>query len=242
MSGSLSDRAAIVKKATEVRRDYLAQAQQTQSHAALDVMYILTTENSPWLDERDISMAVDMEIARRSAVFVGNGMIYQRLIDQRDPIAIRFKTGSQNAVHTQHFPPNTDCTRYECLSCLHVALCFRHASHAFSITDFQGRMVDLTDGNPQPFTPVQSFTPANTTNQQWALISSMDARQLWEVANVGGNSILSHTTALLAKPGPAIHSQIGNRSMARFTDADTGLALTAWLAVGNYPSSPIAHP
>ncbi|KAJ7462471.1 hypothetical protein FB451DRAFT_1495657 [Mycena latifolia] len=81
-------------------------------------------------------------------------------------------------------------------------------TYAFSITDFQGRMVNLTDGNPQPFTPVQSFTPANTTNQQWALISSMDARQLWEVANVGGNSILSHTTALLAKPGPAIHSQI----------------------------------
>ncbi|KAJ7462470.1 hypothetical protein FB451DRAFT_1043725 [Mycena latifolia] len=81
-------------------------------------MYILTTENSPWLDEvkgalqldgwtvsmgrdlkldteqRDVSMAVDMEIARRSAVFVGNGMsaniVYQRLIDQRDPIAIRF--------------------------------------------------------------------------------------------------------------------------------------------------------
>ncbi|KAJ6556316.1 hypothetical protein B0H19DRAFT_1293364 [Mycena capillaripes] len=105
-------------------------------------------------------------------------------------------------------------------------------TYAFSIADFQGHMLDLTDGNPQPFTPVQSFTPANTTNQQWALISSQDARQLWEIANVGANSILSHTSALLKKPGPAIHTQIvgsnqtlfwriafsseGNRSVARY--------------------------
>jgi hypothetical protein len=39
-------------------------------------------------------------------------------------------------------------------------------TYAFRIEDFQGHMLDLSDGSPQPFTPVQSFTPANTTNQQ----------------------------------------------------------------------------
>ncbi|KAJ7849166.1 hypothetical protein B0H13DRAFT_1906335 [Mycena leptocephala] len=123
-------------------------------------------------------------------------------------------------------------------------------TYAFRIEDFQGHMLDLSDGSPQPFTPVQSFTPADTTNQQWALISSQDARHLWELANVGSVTILSHTTALLQKPGPALHSQIvgSNQTLfwrlasssegSRFTDAETGLALTAWPAGGDYPSSP----
>ncbi|KAJ7871943.1 hypothetical protein B0H13DRAFT_1895593 [Mycena leptocephala] len=121
---------------------------------------------------------------------------------------------------------------------------------AFRIENFQGHVLGLSDGSPQPFTPVQSFTPTNTTNQQWALISSQDVRQLWELANVGSDTILSHTTALLPKPGPALHSQIvgSNQTLfwrlaslsegSRFTDAETGLALTAWPAGGDYPSSP----
>jgi hypothetical protein len=133
------DHAGIVKKAAEARRDYLAHAATfngTQSSATLDVMYILTNEKSAWItglkkalqrdgwtvatsrdlvldtEQRDVSMAVDMEIARRAAVFVGNGVsldpvtyfshlcfqwssftsniVYQRLIDKRDPITIRF--------------------------------------------------------------------------------------------------------------------------------------------------------
>jgi hypothetical protein len=64
----------------------------------LDTFYLLTNEKSAWIDEikdalkrdgwtvatsqdlvldaeqRDVSMAVDMEIARRAAVFVGNGV------------------------------------------------------------------------------------------------------------------------------------------------------------------------
>ncbi|KAJ7473293.1 hypothetical protein FB451DRAFT_1248933 [Mycena latifolia] len=126
----------------------------------------------------------------------------------------------------------------------------RLRSYAFNITDFQGHLMDLTDGNPQPFTPVQSFTPANTTNQEWALISTMDARQLFEIVNVDSNAILSHTTALLKTPGPAIHAQIvgSNQTLfwrledtpkgTRLLDADTGLALTAWPAAGG-PSSPL---
>jgi hypothetical protein len=55
-----------------------------------------------------------------------------------------------------------------------------------------------------------------TSLLQWALISSQDARQLWELANVGSVTILSHTTALLQKPGPALHSQIVGSNQTLF--------------------------
>ncbi|KAJ7676554.1 hypothetical protein DFH06DRAFT_1428091 [Mycena polygramma] len=119
------DIAAYVSKTSEARRDYLAHVaamNMTQSAAStLDVMYILTNERSTWIEDlktalrlegwsvatsqdmilstqqTDVSMAVDMEIARRAAVFVGNGwssltsnVVYQRLVDKRDPITIRY--------------------------------------------------------------------------------------------------------------------------------------------------------
>ncbi|KAJ7033770.1 hypothetical protein C8F04DRAFT_1104153 [Mycena alexandri] len=124
-------------------------------------------------------------------------------------------------------------------------------TYAFTISDFQGHMLDLTNGNNHQLTPVQSFTPANTTNQQWALISTQDARQLWELFNLGSNTIMSHTTAMLKRKGTAIHAQIvgSNETLfwrldnspegSRFTDASTGLALTAWSAEEGYPSSPL---
>ncbi|KAF7350131.1 hypothetical protein MVEN_01315400 [Mycena venus] len=118
------DSPGVVRKAAEARRDYLALAENvngTETSATLDVMYILNNEKSQWIDElkralqldgwtvvtsqdlvldteqTDVSMAVDMEIARQAAVFVGNGwssftsnVVYQRLIDKRDPMTIRF--------------------------------------------------------------------------------------------------------------------------------------------------------
>ncbi|KAJ7909103.1 hypothetical protein B0H13DRAFT_2192958 [Mycena leptocephala] len=115
----LPDQAGVVRKAAEVRRDYLAHA--IQSNATLDVLYILTNEKSVWItalkkmlhedgwkvttsqdlvldaEQTEVSMAVDMEIGRRAAVFVGNGwssftsnIVYQRLLDKRDPVTIRF--------------------------------------------------------------------------------------------------------------------------------------------------------
>ncbi|KAJ7890400.1 hypothetical protein B0H13DRAFT_2666016 [Mycena leptocephala] len=59
----------------------------------------VTTSQDLVLDaeQTEVSMAVDMEIARRAAVFVGNGwssftsnIVYQRLLDKRDPVTIRF--------------------------------------------------------------------------------------------------------------------------------------------------------
>ncbi|KAJ7816256.1 hypothetical protein B0H13DRAFT_2257990 [Mycena leptocephala] len=115
------DEAALVRKAAEVRRDYLESARGMQSNATLDVLYILTNEKSAWInalkkalqqegwtvatsqdlvldaEQMDVSMAVDMEIARRAAVFVGNGwssftsnIVYQRLLNKRQPVTIRF--------------------------------------------------------------------------------------------------------------------------------------------------------
>ncbi|KAJ7505077.1 hypothetical protein B0H11DRAFT_2221263 [Mycena galericulata] len=96
------DVATVVKKAAEARRDYLdhvaALDEGTRGNATLDVMYLLTNDKSKWIDEQtDVSMAVDMEIGRRAEVFVGNGwssltsnIVYQRLLDMRDPITIRF--------------------------------------------------------------------------------------------------------------------------------------------------------
>jgi hypothetical protein len=79
-----------------VRRDYLVHA--TQRNATLDVVYILSNEKGAWIDglkkmlqkdgwtvaasqdlvlnaeQKDVGMAVDMEIARRATGFVGNGV------------------------------------------------------------------------------------------------------------------------------------------------------------------------
>ncbi|KAJ7617873.1 hypothetical protein FB45DRAFT_1103153 [Roridomyces roridus] len=111
-------RERVVEKLAEVRREYLTHA----GNATLDTVYILTNEKGGWIEELregpkedgwmlvvssqqleldaeqlDVSMAVDMEIARRAAVFVGNGwssftsnIVYERLLDKRDPITIRY--------------------------------------------------------------------------------------------------------------------------------------------------------
>jgi len=47
--------------------------------------------------EKDVSMEIDMEVARRAAIFIGNGwssytsnIVHRRLVDGREPISIRF--------------------------------------------------------------------------------------------------------------------------------------------------------
>ncbi|KAL1742710.1 hypothetical protein HDZ31DRAFT_75337 [Schizophyllum fasciatum] len=113
---------AIVQKARDAKRDYLAEGQKKGEERVLDVMYILTNDESAWLDElkdalhkdgwttivttkdlqfdqetMDVSMAVDMELARLAAVFIGNGwssftsnIVHRRLVDEREYISTRF--------------------------------------------------------------------------------------------------------------------------------------------------------
>ncbi|KAJ7192905.1 hypothetical protein GGX14DRAFT_537686 [Mycena pura] len=115
--------AQLAQRVDEVRRDYVHAGAGAGEGRALDVLYVLTNEAGPWLDElkrvlrdagagwdtivttrdlrldqeqTDVGMAVDMELARRAAVFIGNGwssytsaIIHQRLVDGREPISIR---------------------------------------------------------------------------------------------------------------------------------------------------------
>ncbi|KAJ7290311.1 hypothetical protein C8J57DRAFT_1705739 [Mycena rebaudengoi] len=136
-------------------------------------------------------------------------------------------------------------------STVNAAVLAPRITYAWSITDFQGHLLDLAFGNTSLFTPIHSFTPTNKTNQLWAIIFSQDARQVYELVNVASNTIMTHTTALLTPPGPALHTQIvgGNLTTfwklesagnsTRFLDEKSGLALTAWPAAKGSASSPL---
>ncbi|KAK7037689.1 hypothetical protein VNI00_010915 [Paramarasmius palmivorus] len=112
----------IVEKVRKSRADYVAASPQGGVQRTLDIMYLLTNDKSEFLDnlvqalkddgwhtirtsrdivldqeQTDVSMAIDMDIARRAAVFVGNGfssftsnIVHRRLKDGKEPISIRF--------------------------------------------------------------------------------------------------------------------------------------------------------
>lgn len=89
----------IVQKVKDSKEDYVRAGAQKGEQRTLDVLYLLSNDNSEWMDQlkdilrqngwvtirtscdlvldqeqTDVSMAVDMDIARRSAVFIGNGV------------------------------------------------------------------------------------------------------------------------------------------------------------------------
>ncbi|KAJ8092474.1 hypothetical protein PM082_023727 [Marasmius tenuissimus] len=112
----------IVQKVRDSRRDYIAEGAKKGENRELDIMYLLTNDQGEFLDklkralmadgwhtirtskdlvldqdQTDVSMAVDMDIARRAAVFIGNGwssftsnINHRRLKDGKEPISIRF--------------------------------------------------------------------------------------------------------------------------------------------------------
>ncbi|KAL1677261.1 hypothetical protein EV122DRAFT_266178, partial [Schizophyllum commune] len=90
---------AIVRKARDAKHDYFAEGAKKNETRALDVIYILTNDKESWLGDLkaaltkdgwgtvvttkdlhytqetlEVSMAVDMELARLAAVFIGNGV------------------------------------------------------------------------------------------------------------------------------------------------------------------------
>ncbi|KAJ6455086.1 hypothetical protein C8R47DRAFT_996962 [Mycena vitilis] len=119
----LPSAAQFIERIREVREEYVNAGEVATAGKTriLDVLYLLTNEHGPWLDEttaalrragwhtivstrdlrldaeqEDVSMAVDMQMARRAAVFLGNGwssftsnIIHQRLVDGREPLSIR---------------------------------------------------------------------------------------------------------------------------------------------------------
>lgn len=99
----LPEIAAIAQKARTSREAYANAARAAERRRNLDVMYLLTNEKGPWLqqmkdalkndgwntivtssdlvlndEQMDVNMAVDMEIARKAAVFIGNGVCPSR--------------------------------------------------------------------------------------------------------------------------------------------------------------------
>ncbi|KIY66967.1 hypothetical protein CYLTODRAFT_354117 [Cylindrobasidium torrendii FP15055 ss-10] len=105
---------AVVQRVRQARED---------SEVYTDVLYLLTNEKGEWLDrlldalgqdgwptirtsrelvlegveQKEVAMAVDMDIARRASVFIGNGwssftssIVHRRLVDGKKPESIRF--------------------------------------------------------------------------------------------------------------------------------------------------------
>ncbi|KAG5735191.1 Myosin-1, partial [Termitomyces sp. T112] len=116
----LPDSDTIIKKARNSRDDYVKASPGRRR--TLDIMYLLTNEKGEWMEKLkaalhkdgwntivtsndleldsegvDTNMAIDMEIARKAAVFVGNGwssftsnINHRRLVDGKEFISIRF--------------------------------------------------------------------------------------------------------------------------------------------------------
>ncbi|KAF8956990.1 hypothetical protein BDZ97DRAFT_1763272 [Flammula alnicola] len=95
---------------------------ERREEGRIDVLYMLTNDESEWLDEvkqsmkadgwrviatsrdlrldregKDVGMAVDMEIARKASIFIGNGwssftsnILHRRLVDGKIPMSNRF--------------------------------------------------------------------------------------------------------------------------------------------------------
>ncbi|KAJ2916099.1 hypothetical protein MD484_g4350, partial [Candolleomyces efflorescens] len=120
----LPDMEQILDKVTQARNDYeKAVFDNRMKGHFLNTIYLLTNDKSNWLDsilarlkqdqswnvvtshdivygdaqEKEVGMAIDMELARRSAVFIGNGwssftsnIVHHRLADGKLPISNRF--------------------------------------------------------------------------------------------------------------------------------------------------------
>ncbi|KAJ3998831.1 hypothetical protein F5050DRAFT_1805612 [Lentinula boryana] len=111
---------AIVNKVGEARKAYITAGKHEKR--TLDVMYLLTNAKGAWLEtmitylkedgwhtivtskdlelnaeQTDVNMAVDMDIARKAAVFIGNGwssftsnIVHRRLVDGKELLSTRF--------------------------------------------------------------------------------------------------------------------------------------------------------
>ncbi|KDR82446.1 hypothetical protein GALMADRAFT_237772 [Galerina marginata CBS 339.88] len=112
----------ILQKIRDSRTEYLKAVEEQGRKETLDVLFLLTNDKSGWLDEvkkimmadgwkvvatshdlvldregKDVAMALDMELARKASVFIGNGwssftsnIVHRRLVDGRIPMSNRF--------------------------------------------------------------------------------------------------------------------------------------------------------
>ncbi|KAF9564553.1 hypothetical protein CPC08DRAFT_748393 [Agrocybe pediades] len=111
----------ILEKIRSSRRDYINAAKPGE-HRVLDVLFFLTNDKSGWVEslkekfrqegwytivtthdlqldqeQKEVGMVVDMELAMKAAVFIGNGwssftsnIVHRRMLDGKQPISTRF--------------------------------------------------------------------------------------------------------------------------------------------------------
>jgi len=115
----------ILEKIRSSRKEYIASAKPGE-HRVLDVLYFLTNDKSGWVEglkerfrnegwytivttneleldqeQKDVGMAVDMDLARKAAVFIGNGVgrIYSFVLFLSDIFNIQWSSFTSNIVH-----------------------------------------------------------------------------------------------------------------------------------------------
>ena len=121
----------ILQKIRDSRKDYLDTVKKQGRKEEIDVLYLLTNDNSEWLDEvkkimkadgwkvvatsrdlkldaegKDVGMAVDMEIARKASVFIGNGVSVLDLSKHRLTMFLTV-IFSLVVIFYQQYPPQT---------------------------------------------------------------------------------------------------------------------------------------
>ena len=123
----------ILRKIRDSREDYLLAAQREGRSETVDVLYILTNDESEWLTEvkkdmknegwrvvttsrdlklnseaKEVSMAVDMEIARKASVFIGNGVSCQMFL-QDDFVTDSIVRSVLVVIHDEQYPASKAC-------------------------------------------------------------------------------------------------------------------------------------
>ncbi|TRM56921.1 hypothetical protein BD626DRAFT_516843 [Schizophyllum amplum] len=102
---------AIVQKVRDAKKDYVRVGEEKGERRVLDVMYILTNDVSPFVDELKRALSADgwgtivttqdlrfdQEQWTKAAVFIGNGwssftsnIVHRRLVDEKEFISTRF--------------------------------------------------------------------------------------------------------------------------------------------------------
>ncbi|KAJ3512505.1 hypothetical protein NMY22_g15313 [Coprinellus aureogranulatus] len=112
----------IIQRINDARDEYEKEVYGELDEHHIHTLYILTNDRSEWLanlksrleghgwrivtssdlvhrnsQEKDVAMATDMDLARRAAIFLGNGwssftsnILHRRLVDKKIPISNRF--------------------------------------------------------------------------------------------------------------------------------------------------------
>jgi len=83
---------------TNAKEEWIAEFQQSLKKSDAGWRKVVTTRDLEFdFEETGVNMAVDMELARMAAVYIGNGwssmtsnILHRRLVDEKEPLSNRF--------------------------------------------------------------------------------------------------------------------------------------------------------